>query len=185
MLQNLKKSAKNLTSVQGIALMGMFTALYVALGVVKLYITPDNRFSLTFLAMMASGYFLGGIPAFIVGAAGDVLNFILFPSGGAFFPGYTISAALSGLFYGLFMYGNSGRKLFGGLVISKIVITLVVSLLLNTYWSSLFSPSGFYVILAGKVLKTLITLPIQLVLGAAVISMMEKTGLRRRYAGRI
>lgn len=185
MFSNLKKSVQNVTTVRGIALSGMFIALYVALGAVKFYITPDNRISMTFIALMGAGYFLGGIPAMIIGAAADIINFVLFPSGGAYFPGYTISAAVSGLLYGSFLYGYSGKRLIINLVISKLLITLVVSLGLNTYWSSLFSPRGFYVILIGKLVKTAITLPIQFVSGLMLVSVFERAGLRRKYINKI
>ena len=41
---------------------------------------------------------------FVCGGLGDLIQFVIKPTG-AYFPGWTISAALAGFIYGLFFYG--------------------------------------------------------------------------------
>lgn len=48
----------------------------------------------------------GPIPAAIVGALGDILSFIIAPTG-AYFPGFTINGFITGFIYGMFLYKNN------------------------------------------------------------------------------
>ena len=101
---------------------------------------------------------------FVCGGLGDLIQFVIKPQG-AYFPGWTLSAALAGFIYGLFFYGcnmkvaenfDSGnskeKKSFLKLIDVKFLLrctlaltvdTLLVNVLLGTYWCSIMYGKGF------------------------------------------
>lgn len=64
------------------------------------------KLSAAFLPIAVTGVMFGPIPAAIVGALGDILSFIIAPTG-AYFPGFTINGFITGFIYGMFLYKNN------------------------------------------------------------------------------
>lgn len=175
-----KISAKNLSQSLKLATMAMFVALYVVLYAVKIPITPESRISVTFIPVALCGYLLGPVPAMLVGGIGDVVAFFLFPSG-AYFPGFTVSAILSGMVYGCLLYKSSGLSMRVRVVISKIIITVCINMILNTLWTAILYEKAFFVLLFSRVLKNLITMPFQIIITIIFIDIMSKCGVTKKY----
>lgn len=120
--------------------------------------TPIIRIGFGFipvsLAAMLYGPFIGGM----VGAVSDVLGMLIFPKG-AFFPGFTFSAFLGGIFYGVFLYKKQKSLLNIGLAV--LVITLIVNLGFNTLWLSMLTGKGVFVLIPTRAVKEMIVFPIQ------------------------
>lgn len=185
MLRKIKKSAKNLVNVRGIALAGMLLALYAVLGLYKIPIPPsglENRLSLTFLATGAAGIILGPIPAAVIGALGDIFGYLLNPGGGAYFPGFTLSAALGGFVYGIFLYEEKfDKKQILRIAIAVIFITFFINILLNTYWINIMYKKASAVFASARIIKNLVTLPVHIILLSLLNSTLEAAGLRKKY----
>lgn len=79
-------------------------ALLVALQVILArFLSINTTFvvvNFSFLAVALSGILFGPLWALAVGAVSDLIGATLFPFG-AFFPGFTVTAGLVGLIYGL------------------------------------------------------------------------------------
>lgn len=73
------------------------------------------------------------------GALGDFLSAVLFPVG-AFMPGITLTAALIGATYGLFMKKPSLIRI----ILAVIIENFVLGLLLNSFWLSLIMSTKSY-----------------------------------------
>lgn len=181
MLQKIKVSALNITNVRGLVLGALLVALYVVLGFFKIYITPDNRLSLTFIAVVVAGYVMGPVPAMVIGGLGDLVGFMIFPTGGAYFPGFTISAALSGLIYGLCLYKRPLKQLIWWIILSRVLITVGISMFLNTVWNAILYRKAVQFIVIARVVKALIALPFQVAISFALVLLLEKTGIRKQY----
>ena len=67
-------------------------------------------------------------PSALCAALGDLAGALLFPTG-AFFPGFTATAALTGLIYGLFLYKSRPglRQCFFAALTNGLVVTLVLN----------------------------------------------------------
>lgn len=181
MLENIKSSAKNLKTIQGLTLCGLLTALFVVLGYIKFYITPSNRVSFTFIATVLSSIILGPVPALIVGALGDIVSYIVFPTGGAYFFGYTITTALTGFVYGLFLYKKPSNRMFLFIVTAQLVVTVLLNVTLNSLWNSIFSPKAIYFLIISSAVKNVILFPIQITIIFTLAKTLEKTGLKNKY----
>lgn len=81
---------KPFLTTKELTLMAMFVAIGVAINTVRVGI-----FSFGGFPIILSGYVLGPIPGFIIGAITDLVAFIVRPSG-PFNPAYTLTSALTG-----------------------------------------------------------------------------------------
>ena len=156
-------------------------AMLVAMGVVlsffRIPLTTITEITLTGIPIAAGGYMFGPWTGFLIGALIDVCGYLIKPMG-AFFPGFTISAGLIGMIYGLFLYqkwwespGGQTRGLVllrrgtGGLVcrilLAHLFKTVLISLLLNCFWLSAFYGMPFPTVFLGSVPKEAINFPIE------------------------
>ena len=184
MLKKFKMSAKNLTTTRGIVLSAMFLAIFAVLGIFKIPIPPaalQNRLTLTFAATAAAAMVLGPVPAMIVGGCGDILGYMLNQGGGAYFPGFTISAMLAGLLYGIFLYQRDKKHMLWCTMLAVFVITLFVNMVLNTFWLSVMYAKAYSFFAIERIIKNIIAYPIHVIVIFALYMLIEKTGIRKKY----
>jgi len=144
--------------IHSLVLMSFFIALYAVFSWLAIYITNDLRFNLTFMPTAWAGAIFGPVAGGITGAFGDVLGWILRPSG-PFFPGFTISGFTTGVIFGLFLYRK--EITLKRTVFAAVSVVLIVELGLNTIWIMILYGHAFKVIAAGRIIKALIILPVQ------------------------
>ena len=108
---------------------------------------------------MFAGYLYGASSGVIVAVVSDLIGATLFPSG-AFFPGFTVTAALSGFIYGI-AFGEKCTT--AKLAVSVITEQIVCGLLLNTWWLSILYHSSFAALLATRVWQALVMIFVELV----------------------
>ncbi len=134
--QSLKNSFFELKKLQSMVIIAMLLALRIVLGMFANATLPffgnAVKISGAFLPIAMAGAMFGPVPAMLVGALGDVLSYIIAPTAGGFFPGFTVSGALTGLIYGFFLYKN--QITMPRVIIAWTVNTLVVETFLAAYW---------------------------------------------------
>ena len=127
--------------------------------------TPVLRISFEFIPAALVALLYGPWWAMGASACADLLGALLFPTG-AYFPGFTLSAALTGLAFGLFLYPC--RKDWKHVLPPVLISTLLVNICLGTYWLTLLLDKGFLVMLPGRITKNIIMIPVE----AIVIRLM-------------
>lgn len=192
LLKNFAFSAKEFKCLKSIVAAALLVALHTVLAVfVSINVTPALRISVSFLANCAIGYMFGPVMGFMCGGLGDIIQYIIKPTG-PYFPGWTLSAALAGLIYGLFFYDCnikiSKKKVTGEkrslleiidlkflirVVLALTIDTLLVNVLLGTYWCSIMYGKGFMFYLTMRFTKNLIQLPINIFLTYNVIGIVK------------
>ena len=128
--------------------------------------TPFQRLSFGFLPLAMAGIFYGPGYGCAVAALADFLGATLIPTGGAFWPGFTVVTACSGLIYGLLLHEKPGANWSQGKRVFRIVlaVTLVnifVHIGLGTLNLAIMYNKGFLVLLPGRVAKNLVMIPIE------------------------
>lgn len=131
--------------------MALLVALQVVLGKIVQINLVSKEFNFGFLPVAVAGALLGPVPAAVVGALGDLIGSLLFPTG-AYFPGFTLTGALVGLAYGLALYQKNAswvRALIAavsGAVINLLLNSLWLSMLFGskTYWGWIVARAGTY-----------------------------------------
>ena len=164
--QTLQKSRK-IISIQSIVVMATLVAMEIVLSRMLSYSVWDMKIGFAFLPVVIAAIVLGPVRAAIVAALADFLGAILFPIG-AYFPGFTLTAALVGILYGLFLHKDQP---FWKILISVSIHQLILSLLMNTYWISVLYDSPFTPLLVTRLLQCAVMIPVELL----VIGLMVKT----------
>ena len=120
--------------------------------------TPIVRIGFGFLPIAIIGMMYGPLSAGIAYAIGDLLGMALFPSG-SFFPGFTLTAFLTGATYGLFLYNKP--KTWPRIIGSVLTVCLVLNLGLDTYWLSILMGKGYLALLPTRIIKAALMIPVQ------------------------
>jgi ECF transporter S component (folate family) len=124
--------------------------------------TPVLRISFAYVPLMLGGMLLGPAWNTLLAVLGDILGMMLFPRGGTFFIGYTASAALTGLAYGLFLYRVRDRKkFFLRLAAGNFCVLLFVSVGLTSLWIAITLERAFFALLPARVVTAAIRLPVE------------------------
>ncbi len=137
----------------------------------------DTKYSLGFIAVMAAGMLYGPLAGGIVGALSDMIGAILFPVG-PYFAGFTLTALITGLIFGLFMHKKPHPV---KLVIAVLINQFVLTLLVNTLWISILYGSPFGPLLTTRVTQSLVMTAVQIVIGLIMMRVMPR--LRREVTG--
>lgn len=172
------KSAKNLADTRVLCSSAILISVYFALYAVKLPIALDLRITFTFIPLALAGWLFGAVPAMLVGIISDVVSSLLLPQG-PYFPGFTLTAALSGLVYGLLLYEQ--EYFTWRVFLSKIVVNLLFNTLLNSFWLSILYSKGYIVYLMEHLIKNIIALPIEAVLLIIIMKILTERGLKKMY----
>ena len=139
----LKNSFFELKNLRSLVILAMLLALRVVLGIfanTTLALFGNAvKISGAFLPIALGGALFGPIPALLIGALGDIISFLIMPTG-AYFPGFTISGALTGLIYGFFLYKYP--LTLPRVSLAWVVNTLVVETFLAAYWLFLLYSAG-------------------------------------------
>lgn len=153
-------------------------ALLIALQIILSRFLSINAWNLkigfAFTAIFVAAYLYGPWFSAVVAVIADVVGASLFPSG-AFFPGFTVTAVLSGLVMGLFLY----KKQTPGRIIAAVAIDqLILGLLLNSYWLSILYGSPYLPLLATRAVQCLVMMPVMYFTISALSKMLA--GSKRR-----
>ena len=167
MLEQTVEKKRKVFSVQSLVAMATLVALEIVLSRMLSYSVWDMKIGFAFLPVVIAAIVLGPVRAAIVAALADFLGATLFPIG-AYFPGFTLTAALVGLLYGLFLHKDQP---FWKILVSVSIHQLILSLLLNTYWISVLYDSPFSPLLVTRLLQCAVMIPVELL----VIGLLVKT----------
>lgn len=141
------------------------SALLIALDIILTRFLAINtqflRISLGMIPVAVAGMAFGPLWGALVGAIGDILGMLIFPSG-AYFPGFTVTAALTGIVYALFIYKREANLL--SIALASSIVCIGCNLLLDTLWLDILYGSGFLAILPARVVKCVINIPVYTIL---------------------
>lgn len=134
-------------------------ALLVALNVVltRVLTVLNSQYlkvGLGFLPVALCGMLYGPVWGMVCGALGDLVGALLFPAGD-FFIGFTVTAGLTGLFFGLFLHGeNVGWRQLAYVTLTNCVgLTLGVTTLMLAWWFQISLP----VLLPSRAVQAAVT----------------------------
>ncbi|WP_018659609.1 folate family ECF transporter S component [Allofustis seminis] len=146
-------------SVEQMTIVAVMIALHLVLSRFSIPLGNANRISFSFIITALLGILYGPIIAGLANVSSDLLKSFLFGPGGPFFIGFTISAMLGGIIYGLFLHRKTIR--WPHVLAATVVNTLFVNLVLNTYWVHLLFGTPFRELLVTRVPQNAIMLPIR------------------------
>ena len=159
-MNNVEKRLSTSSMAIGGLLAGMsiiltrFFAIYLVGGSVRL--------SFGDVPILLSGILLGPVIGGLTGAIADLAGMLMFGGGGSpYFPGFTLSAILTGMIPGLVFYKTKSGYSLWKIALTIIITSLLVSLGLNTLWLTILLKKGFWLLLPARVTTRLIMAPIE------------------------
>ena len=162
-------------NTQRLVFLGLMVALNVVLGrFTSVQLSNEIRLSfVSFLPIALAAHLMGPMYGALAGAAGDIVNYMLFNHAfGAYFPGYTLTAALSGLWYGLLLYR---RKVTWPRAILAILPVIVLGEMgLNSLWVWMMYRKTFWAKLPMRLLTNAIECPLKILLLSGMTRLLER-----------
>lgn len=136
-------------------------ALLIAIEIVLSRFCSINAWNIkigfSFLPVAVAAVLYGPLAAGAVAALGDFIGAILFPIG-AYFPGFTLTAFLTGIVLGLFLHRKqSVLRILGAVAVNQ----LILSLLVNTLWISILYTSPYLALMTSRLLQCAVLGPVQ------------------------
>ena len=153
-----------------LATLGVLLAMEVVLTRFLSFSTWNTRIGFGFVPVVLTAMLFGAVPAAVLAALGDFLGAVLFPIG-PYFPGFTLTAALTGLTFGALLHKKSSVV---NTVAAVLIVQLVLGLLLNTYWIHVLYKSPFLPLLATRVTQSAILSAVQLVTIRALVPIVKR-----------
>lgn len=163
---------QKISKTKQLVIMGLLVALAAILGMFTIYVSPTFRMvSFAFLPNSIGSALFGPVPGALMGVATDIVSYFAKPSGG-FFPGYTLSAVVTNVIYGLFLY-NKPLKLWR-VAAAQLLITIVVVFGLNAIWLNMMYGTGGTYFNYARIISNLVMYPIQVGLIMLFVSLSRK-----------
>ncbi len=117
-----------------------------------------------FVPIVVAALLYGPVASATVAGVSDLLGAVLFPIG-AFFPGYTLTAVLRGVIYGVFLY----KKPTLPRTAAAVLLTQgLLSLLLNSFWISFTSGSPYGPLVWTRLAQCAIAAPVEFAVTVAL-----------------
>lgn len=159
--------SKTIKNKQMSAVKITYTAIFIALSVMINSLRVES-ISFGGFPIILSGYLLGPIQGFTVGAISDILGFIVRPSAFAFNPLFTLTSALTGLLPVFITkllkekYPNfSFIKIFVGVLLGQLITSVIM---VPIFSSILYGQQTFWVLAAKAFVKQALSIPIYAIL---------------------
>jgi len=169
----LKKAIPHL-STRRLVFLALMVALNVVLSRLSIQLSQEVRLSVVgFLPAALAGTLLGPVYGGLTGALADVLNYLLFTHVyGPYFPGYTLTALLSGLWYGYVLHDRNINWFRAALAIVPVVA--LGEMLLNSVWVYMMYAKTFWAKLPMRLVTNAIEIPVKTILLMGMTNLMTR-----------
>ena len=115
----------------------------------------------------------------MTGAVIDSVGFLLSSYGEPYFPGFMVTAMLSGLIYGVLLYRRKPTLL--RIIVVRILINYGSNVLLGSVWKAMLYGKGYLYYATSGLVKNTIMLPIEVFVMWVVLGAAVRYGLDRKY----
>ncbi len=156
-----------MTKVKKTVLSALLLALLIVLSRFASIQTQLLVINAGFVPIMMAAIWLGPKYSLIIAALGDFIGAILFPFG-SYFPGFTLSGAITGFIYGIFLKRDfnkeiNEKKFIICLIISTILVLILDGIILRSLWLNILYGKAFFLIVSTRVITELIKIPVQII----------------------
>ena len=115
----------------------------------------------------------------LAGAVIDTVGFLLSSYGEPYFPGFLITAVLSGLLYGMMLYRR--KPTLWRIILLRLIINYGSNVLLGSVWKAMLYGKGYLYYATTGLVKNTIMLPLEVFLTWVVLRAAVQYGLDRKY----
>ncbi|KKM10606.1 hypothetical protein SY88_13150 [Clostridiales bacterium PH28_bin88] len=128
------------------------------------------RISFGEVPIILAGLMLGPLAGALTGAAADLLGFVINSFGGPYFPGFTLTAALTGMLPALLLKGTRDKGYTWGQLLGAILIAdVITSVILNTLWINMMYGKAIAVLLPPRIIARSLLVPAYTIIIHAIV----------------
>ena len=165
-------------NVKRLVVLGMLIAVEIVLSRFLSIATDTLKISLAFVPVMIAALLYGPVWAGVVGALADIIGALLFPIG-AYFPGFTVTAFLTGMVFGAFLYNRKVKWLDASTAAA--VVCVALNMLLNSYVLYLYyvlwlNKANAVVLVIAALPGRVITNSVMIVVQTIIIMLFARAG---------
>ncbi|MCI5614845.1 MAG: folate family ECF transporter S component [Clostridia bacterium] len=153
-----RAAAGEVKKLRTLAVSAIFLALSSAVASVFIPLPNNLRVYFTYGPKALCAAVIGPVSGLLFGLTGDLLGFVLHPTGG-FFPGYTLTSMMGMFLYGLGLYRK--KITVRRLALTKLLVNLVCNAGLNVLWSAILYQKAWIVYFTASLTKNLALWPVE------------------------
>ena len=143
------------------------------------WLGPSLKIYFSYLAVSLGCMCYGPLVGMAVGGVIDSVGFLLAGYGEPYFPGYLITAILSGLIYGVMLYRR--KPTVPRLLVTRLIINYGSNVLLGSVWKAMLYGKGYLYYVSTGLVKNTVLLPLEVFLTWMVLRAALSYGLDRKY----
>ena len=155
--------------------MMVILAMMIALEVVlsrwlTIWVSDNLKFAFNFVPVAVVAYLYGPFASLLVAAVGDLIGSLLYAVG-PYFPGFTVTAALTGLCFGLFLHN---KRNFWRILISVVIIQVVLTVFLDSLWFMICYGTPYFASVLTRTIKAGVMVVVQCLTLVLILPIMER-----------
>ncbi|MEG0256658.1 MAG: folate family ECF transporter S component [Vagococcus sp.] len=154
-----------------IAIMGVLMALRIILSQFLSITTGFIKISFFFIPVAIMAILFGPMIAGTANALCDFIGAMLFPAGGAYFPGFTLTAFLAGVIYSSFYHKK--KLTLKRIILVNVIVTFALSLPLNTLWLYMMQGNAVFGFLPTRIITSAVMCVVQVVVTYSMVNIRE------------
>lgn len=162
-----------------LAIISVLVAMNLVLSKVEIS-TPIVKITFTYLPIALSGILFGPFVAGISAALADILGFMIGGGAGLFFPGFTLSALLTGVAYGLFLHRKDIP--WWRVVTVEICIAIFIHVFLNTMWLVIITGNPLEVLLPIRLVQNAVTVVVRIITVGFLVNNKQLRSVYKKYS---
>ncbi|MBO0475652.1 folate family ECF transporter S component [Vagococcus sp. DIV0080] len=171
---------KRKISTKQLTMMSLLIALVVVLSNILSIETQFLKLTLEFIPKMMMGLLFGPFWTGMGLVVADVIGNTMFAKA-PFFIGFTLNKVIEGLIYGYFFYGK--KVTLKNICASTVCVTGLISLCMTPIWLAVMYqvPLTSSVIWLPRIIKAIVTMPIQIIIIYSFANVMPLNLLRKNH----
>ena len=147
-------------NVRVLAFAGLVCAMAIVLEGLPIYLLgPSLKIYFSFLVVGLGCMCYGPCVGMMAGAIIDSVGFLLSSYGEPYFPGYLVTAVLSGFIYGVLLYKRKPTLL--RIIVVRLIINYGSNVLLGSVWKAMLYGKGYLYYLTSGAIKNTLMLPVE------------------------
>lgn len=162
------RMGKKSFTARTIAIMGVLMALRIILSQFLSITTGFIKISFFFIPVVIIAMLFSPLIAGTANALCDFIGAMLFPAGGMYFPGFTLTAFLSGIIYSSFYHKK--ELTLKRIILVNVIVTFLLSLPLNTLWLYMMQGNAVFAFLPTRIITSIVMCVIQVVVTYSMVN---------------
>lgn len=173
---NEKKKANIKMTTQTLATFAILMAAEIVITQFLTIHTWNLKISLSFIPVVIAARLYGPVGGGVIAGVGDFLGAFMFPVG-AWFPPITITNAVVGIIFGLFLKNSDG---FLRVLFSVLISELVFSMFITPIWLMMLYGTDYWILVGSRLIQVGVLIAIKLIIIPPILKAMNRIKFTKR-----